>query len=546
MINEKEFKETFGKFNHEQLLDLAFNLQKEVDILQEKNSSLKRAMYGRKRENVSVDQLSLFNEAEVIDEVSDDKEKKEPEIDTTKSSKKKHSKNKKLKEIKIKTIDIKMEKPVCEICGSALSEIKPKIVERLVYKPAELYIEKTIVHQYTCHKCNEAEETMYIFQNEEYQEPKQLIKGSIVTSSFVSKIAYDKFVKYVPYYRQEKELNDNGIPMSRQNLCNYMMKCGEKYLKPIFEKMEKDIRSSEIVNMDETTLLCLEERKDGRISNSYEWMCMTNEYEKKQMALYYYKKDRGHGNVAEILGENYQGIIQSDGYQAYGNYDKAKGHAGCLSHARRKYEDALKSSDTLYKKVTNKGLSISEKEKLLEDNPSFKHAYWFLNQYDKILKIERVAKNSQKSIQELEEIRKEKEKPILFEIHQKAIELEDKVLPSGKLYKAIQYTLNQWDSLIYYLQDGRIPATNNIAEREGIKPFVMARKNFLFADTKRGAEISSIWFSLIISARMNKLNIEKYLTYVLDEMSTVDNNITDEIIDKCLPYSDNIPSLIKL
>ena len=545
MVNEKDFKETFGKLNHEQLLDLAFNLQKEVDILQENNSSLKRSLYGRKRENVSVDQLSLFNEAEVTDEISNEEEKAEPEIEPIKSSKKKRCKNRKIKEIKAKTIDIKMDTPICELCGAPLSEIKPKIIERLVYIPAELYIEKTIIHQYTCHKCNEAEETMYVFQNEEYKEPKPLIKGSMATSSFVSKIAYDKFVMCVPYYRQEKELNDNGIPMSRQNICNYVMKCGEKYLKPVFEKMEKDIRSSEIVNMDETTLLCLEERKDGRSSNSYEWMCITNAYEKKQMALYYYKKDRGHGNVAEILGDNYQGIIQSDGYQAYGNYISAKGHAGCLSHARRKFEDALKSNEALYKKITNKGLSTSEKEKILEDNPSFKHAFWFLNQYDKVLKIEKAAKNSHKSIQELESIRKEKEESILDALHQKAKELEDKVLPSGKLYKAIQYTLNQWNALIYYLQDGRIPATNNIAEREGIKPFVMARKNFLFADTRRGAEISSIWFSLIISARMNKLNIEKYLTYVLDELSAAEE-ITDEIIDKCLPYSTDIPSNIKL
>lgn len=74
MVNEKDFKETFGKLNHEQLLDLAFNLQKEVDILQENNSSLKRSLYGRKRENVSVDQLSLFNEAEVTDEISSEEE----------------------------------------------------------------------------------------------------------------------------------------------------------------------------------------------------------------------------------------------------------------------------------------------------------------------------------------------------------------------------------------------------------------------------------------------------------------------------------------
>ncbi len=113
------------------------------------------------------------------------------------------------------------------------------------------------------------------------------------------------------------------------------------------------------------------------------------------------------------------------------------------------------------------------------------------------------------------------------------------------MYKAINYLINQWSSLIYYLNDGRLPASNNIAEREGIKPLVMARKNFLFADTINGAKVSSIWFSLIISAKLNKLNAEKYLTYILETLSAKDT-ITDDLIESCLPYSKNLPDNIKL
>lgn len=109
----------------------------------------------------------------------------------------------------------------------------------------------------------------------------------------------------------------------------------------------------------------------------------------------------------------------------------------------------------------------------------------------------------------------------------------------------IQYTLNQWNALTYYMNDGRIPASNNIAEREGIKPFVTARKNFLFADTIHGAHMSSIWFSLMISFRMNKLNTEKYLTYVLDLLSSKEE-ITEDMIERCLPYSEQLPQHLKV
>lgn len=542
MINEKEFKETYSGLNHDQLLDLAYRLQNEVNLLLENNASYKRSLYGRKRELVDINQLSLFNEAEVSNENVSKEELDEEEI---KIVKRKHSRNSKLKELKVKRIDIKMDKPICDICGGKLSEIKPKIIKRLVYKPSELYIEETIVHQYTCHNCSDKEDTFYIFQNDDYKEPRQLIKGSMVTSSFIANVAYKKYVQGVPYYRQEKELNDNGIPISRQVMCNWFIRCGDKYLKPIFNQMEKDIRNADIINMDETTLLCLEEREKGRESKGYEWLCITNEYEAKQMALYYYKSDRSHSNVSEILTDNYKGIIQSDGYQAYKNYTSAKGHAGCLSHARRKFEDYLKDNTVLYKKLSNKGISKEEKQKLLDDNPSFSNALWFVNQFDKVFKIERKAKADKLDIKAKEKIRNDLERPLLEQLYNKALSLIDIYAQSGKLYKALNYVINQWSSLIYYLDDGRIPASNNLAEREGIKPFVMARKNFLFADTINGAQISSIWFSLIISARLNKLNIEKYLTYVLEVMSSKDE-ITDDLIDSCLPYSSKLPDNIKL
>lgn len=162
-----------------------------------------------------------------------------------------------------------------------------------------------------------------------------------------------------------------------------------------------------------------------------------------------------------------------------------------------------------------------------------------------MFKIERTLKRSSSDFDEIVEIRNTKERPILEEIHKEASELITKCAPSGKLYAALQYTLNQWNALTYYLNDGIIPASNNIAEREGIKPFVTARKNFLFADTIHGAHMSSIWLSLMISSRMNKLNTEKYLTYVLDMLSSKEE-ITEDMIDKCLPYSDQLPQYLKV
>lgn len=77
-------------------------------------------------------------------------------------------------------------------------------------------------------------------------------------------------------------------------------------------------------------------------------------------------------------------------------------------------------------------------------------------------------------------------------MHEEAIQLIDQCAPSEKLYKALNFMINQWESLIYYLKDGRILATSNIAEREGIKPFinVMARKEFFVCGYNRRCTVN--------------------------------------------------------
>ena len=88
--------------------------------------------------------------------------------------------------------------------------------------------------------------------------------------------------------------------------------------------------------------------------------------------------------------------------------------------------------------------------------------------------------------------------------------------PKSKLGIALNYLKNQWLYLTAYLLDGRIELSNNRAERS-IKPFVISRKNFLFANTAGGAQASAAIFSLIETAKKNALDPYRYLVWVLRE-----------------------------
>ena len=95
------------------------------------------------------------------------------------------------------------------------------------------------------------------------------------------------------------------------------------------------------------------------------------------------------------------------------------------------------------------------------------------------------------------------------------------------------------------LLDGRLELTNNLAERT-VKPFVMARKNFLFCDTAKGADASALCFSVMETAKRNGLNPFGYLLFLLQELPKLGENPTDEQLIPLLPWDDNLPAYCRL
>ena len=128
---------------------------------------------------------------------------------------------------------------------------------------------------------------------------------------------------------------------------------------------------------------------------------------------------------------------------------------------------------------------------------------------------------------------KELAEPILNEFHDWVFHLN--AAPKSLLGKAVQYTQKYWPYLINYLQDGRLEISNNRAERS-IKPFVMGRKNFLFANVPKGAEASAIIYSLIETAKETGLDPYRYLTWLLHEAPKLDIGIEKQV-EKLLPVN---------
>jgi gamma-glutamylcyclotransferase (GGCT)/AIG2-like uncharacterized protein YtfP len=310
----------------------------------------------------------------------------------------------------------------------------------------------------------------------------------------------------LPLYRQEKELKVRGIPISQQNMSNWLTKAGELYLQPLYDRMKENLDRMDIIHMDETTLTCLEENKDGQRSKSYVWGAISNKWMDRQMGMYVYHRNREHSFLKEILPEDYSGSIQSDGYDAYHKLNDSCTSVGCMAHMRRRFIEALEV-EPIHARM--KKASLDEQKELLEQNAKYRKILTVVHMIEKLYSIEHKVKDCDPET--IYKIRQEQAKPVLEELFTCIERYRDEFTIQGKMGKAITYDLNQKEYIMNYISDGRYSIDNNRAERDLIKVFVIDRKNFLFSNTIHGAKITMVYLSLIQSAILNGLDPNLYL-----------------------------------
>ena len=113
------------------------------------------------------------------------------------------------------------------------------------------------------------------------------------------------------------------------------------------------------------------------------------------------------------------------------------------------------------------------------------------------------------------------------------------------LTKALTYATNQKEYLETFMEDGRLPISNNLCEAN-IKPFATARRAWLFADSQKGAKATAVLYTLVESAKANHLDIYEYLNYLLEEMPNNHHLEHPKIIDRYLPWSEELPERCRL
>jgi transposase len=266
------------------------------------------------------------------------------------------------------------------------------------------------------------------------------------------------------------------------------------------ELLNKDIRSGPIISIDETTVQEMKEVGRSNTTKSYRWVFRGGDPDKPLLSYQYHPTRSGKEIMGYIKG--YKGYVQTDVYGGYDFLDTIADitHVGCWAHARRNFVDVVKASGKLD--------SVKGSTGVAEDAVSY---------IQRLYDIEKDAKERKLSFDKVYELRQEKSKPVLVEFKSWLVNNLTRVNPQGLLGKAISYTLNQWDRLIRYIDDGRIRIDNNLTEN-AIRTFVVGRKNWLFSGTPKGATASATLYSLIESARANSLEPYRYLRFLFEKI----------------------------
>ena len=467
--------------------------------------------YGIKSEKADV----LINEAEVIKETSS-KEEKEAAKEVEDALKGKEGKKKPGRKngthnyqnfdfSKIPSKDVyvdSLDDAKCDGCGSIMKENGEEITTKLVWHPGSFELIKYHQKKYVCPNCDE----------KSYKNPIDIFDDNLVSPSFAANIVNYKYNYALPLYRQEEIYTKLGVPISRVSLSKYVLLTAEA-LKPLFELMLKDLIATpvKVLQADETIFKCiLDCIKENRDKN-YVFTYSTTYYDKR-IRIYSYSENRGVSNPQEIL-KDYEGYLEVDGYDGYNNIDNVK-TARCWVHARRKYTDIVKS--------------------LKENQKKNSVAFKLVKKINQLFKIEEECKKSKLTPNRILEVRKEKSLPIVNEYFEYIQSIKDKV--SDPLLGAINYSLDLEDGLRMFLSDGHIPLDNNLSERT-VKPFVIMRKNALFAYSNEGAIASCILMSIVQTAKENCLDVERYLSYVLDKINVIKMSELKDL----LPYSNKLP-----
>jgi len=464
-------------------------------------AKLRRQQYGRKSEKLDrqIEQLEFRLEELVADEgVQDAKPAK------TTAERKPAERVTLPDHLSREERIIEPAQQACPACGGALKPLGEDIAEQLEIITSAFKVIRTIRKKKACACCDAIVQA---------PAPSRPIERGIAGPGLLAHILVAKYADHMPLYRQSVIYERAGVELDRSTMARWVGAASE-LLQPLVEAIRRHVFGAAKIHADDTPVPVLSPG-NGKTKTGRLWTYVRDDRPHGSMippaAWFAYSPNR-QGIHPQTHLAAFHGIVQADAYAGFNLiYETGRvKEAACWAHARRKFYDlhAVRPSAT-----TNEALSrIGELyaiESLINGKPP----------------------------DERRQVRQTQAKPLLDELESW---LRNKLLSLSRksdTAAAIQYALNQWQALCRYGDDGIVEIDNNAAERS-LRAVALGRKNYLFAGADTGGERAASMYALMETAKLNDIDPEAYLRYVLSRIADHPINRIDDL----LPW--NVASLL--
>ncbi len=451
----------------------------------------------------------------------------------TRTKKKKATRDERYADIPVRDVIIPVpdKDRFCPYCNAEMILLGHKEVRtELRITPAKVERVRYMQEELICPECRKDGDGTIV----QAQTPAPVMAHSPASPSIVAYVMFDKSFVSVPYYRQEACMAQLGLELPRETMANWYIKCALEYFQPLYGRPHEILLQREVIHADETTCQVLREKGKAADSTSYMWIYLSGSDGLPPIVLYEYQAGRS-GDFPKAFLDGFSGIVQCDGYSGYNKVEDVI-LAVCSAHCRRKFYEALPTERQKQLKLLDINSETEVKDIPLPGPEQMKNmipAEIGLIFFNKLFFIEKGLKGMEPELRKAKRL--EQEAPV-WEKFWAWIETL-KPLGGSKLEKAVNYSLNHKETLCSYMLDGRCELSNNAAERRA-KSYAIGRKNSLFHTSAAGAEASALVYSMIETARANKLNVFQYLYILLLYMPDYKDNPV--AVETLLPWSDFI------
>jgi transposase len=468
-----------------ELRGVVVELRKQIEAQQAHIHRLVKITFGRGGERV--EGPTLFDGLEVPEaEVLTPVEPPAPEAPPA-TRRKGHGRRCKPKDLprRREEIDLSDAEKVCACCGTLKIRIGQCISERLDYQPMAIFVRELVRPTYACRACESQGHDPQIAKAVLPPEP---IPKSGIGAGLLAHVIVSKMVDHLPLHRQESMLARHGWEVRRSTLCDHLRKCGE-LLTPLYDLMHRRLLRSFAIHADDTPLLLLRPRR-----TAYAWLYLGDA--QNPYTLFDLTAGRSQTFPQAFL-DGYRGFVHADAYDGYNAVHNNLRHLGCWMHARRYFVEAEPSDPRAVEALAFIRTLYAVEREIQDARDKFEEAF---------------------ADADVVRLRRTRAGPILATFSDWLEDQRRQATPKSLFGQAIEYSRNQWVSLVRYIDDSRFAIDNGAAER-AIRPLAIGRSNWLHIGGDGGLKTASVLLSVCASATRHRLNPWSYVRDVLDQLA---------------------------